>query len=98
MGLLKAQLEASCGMQVVADEKHVREKELEHAPIVLTNPPYFKPFGLLGRLRPLPTYTSLDAAPYIGIFFSIFSGMILGDAGYGMLLAGLTLLDRVTGG
>ncbi len=94
VGRLKAQLEASFGMQVVAEEKHVREKELEHAPIVLTNPPYFKPFELLSRMLPLPAYTSLDATPYIGIFFPIFFGMILGDAGYGLLLALLAIILR----
>lgn len=86
VGRLKAQLEASFGMQVVTEELHVREKDLEHAPIVLTNPPYFKPFELLGRMLPLPAYTSLDPTPYIGIFFPVFFGMILGDAGYGVLL------------
>jgi V/A-type H+-transporting ATPase subunit I len=89
---LKAQLEASFGMQVVMEEKHVREEDLEHAPIVLTNPPYFKPFELFGRMLPLPAYTSLDPTPYIGIFFPIFFGMILGDAGYGVLLAALAVI------
>ncbi len=87
VGRLKAQLEASFGMQVVMEEQHVREKDLEHAPVVLTNPPYFRPFELFGRLLPLPAYTSLDPTPFIGIFFPLFFGMILGDAGYGALLA-----------
>jgi len=92
VGRLKAQLEASFSMQVVVEEKHVREKDLEHAPIMLANPPYFKPFELLGRMLPLPAYTSIDATPYIGIFFPVFFGMILGDAGYGVLLAILSLI------
>jgi V/A-type H+-transporting ATPase subunit I len=41
---------------------------------------------------PLPAYTSLDATPYIGIFFPVFFGMILGDAGYGVLLALLAII------
>ena len=92
VGRLKAQLEASFGMMVLLEEKHVREKELEHAPIVLTNSPYFKPFELFSRMLPLPAYTSLDTTPYIGIFFPIFFGMILGDAGYGVLLAVLAFI------
>ena len=92
VGRLKAQLDASFGMQVVMEEKHVREKELEHAPIILTNPPYFKPFELLSRMLPLPSYTSLDTTPYIGIFFPVFFGMILGDAGYGLILAALSII------
>jgi V/A-type H+-transporting ATPase subunit I len=89
---LKAQIEASFGMQVVMEEKHVREKELEHAPIVLTNSPYFKPFELFSRMLPLPAYTSIDTTPYLGIFFPIFFGMILGDAGYGVVLAVLAFV------
>lgn len=92
VGRLKAQLEASFNMQVVTEENHVREEDLEHAPTVLTNPPYFKPFELFARLLPLPAYTSLDPTPYIGIFFPIFFGMILGDAGYGALLAVLSFI------
>ncbi len=87
VGRLKAQLDASFGMMVLLEEKHVREEDLEHAPIVLTNPPYFKPFELFSRMLPLPAYRSLDTTPYIGIFFPVFFGMILGDAGYGVLLA-----------
>jgi V/A-type H+-transporting ATPase subunit I len=85
--ILKAQLDASFGMEVVLDEIHVREEALEHAPILLMNPPYFKPFEIFGRLIPLPTYTSYDPTPFIGIFFPVFFGIILGDAGYGLLLA-----------
>lgn len=92
VGRLKAQLGASFGMEVILEEKHVREKELEHAPIILTNPPYFKPFELFSRMLPLPAYTSLDTTPYIGIFFPIFFGMILGDAGYGVVLAVLAVI------
>ncbi|HUJ19552.1 MAG TPA: ATPase [Nitrospirota bacterium] len=91
---LKAQLEASFGMEVVLEEQHVREKELEHAPVVLMNPPYFRPFELFGRLLPLPAYTSFDPTPFIGIFFPVFFGMILGDAGYGVLLAVLAVVLR----
>ncbi|HUI46292.1 MAG TPA: V-type ATPase 116kDa subunit family protein [Nitrospirota bacterium] len=91
---LKAQLDASFGMQVVLEEIHVREKDLEQAPVVISNPPYFKPFEIFGRLLPLPAYTSLDPTPFIGIFFPIFFGMILGDSGYGVILAVLALFLR----
>jgi V/A-type H+-transporting ATPase subunit I len=91
---LRAQLDASFGMKVVLEEKHVREEALEKAPVVLMNPPYFKPFELFGRLLPVPAYSSFDPTPFIGIFFPVFFGMILGDAGYGILLAVLALVLR----
>jgi V/A-type H+-transporting ATPase subunit I len=89
---VKAQLEASFGMQVAMEEKHAREEELERAPIMVSNPPYFKPFEIFGRMLPLPSYSSFDPTPFIGIFFPIFFGMILGDAGYGALLLALSLM------
>ena len=94
IAVLKAQLEVSFGMQVVVEEQQVREEDLERAPVLLVNSPYFRPFELFGRLLPLPTYTSYDPTPFIGIFFPIFFGMILGDAGYGLVLAVLAAILR----
>jgi V/A-type H+-transporting ATPase subunit I len=63
-------------------------------PVLLKNPPYFQPFELLTRILPLPRYTSFDPTPFLGIFFPIFFGMILGDAGYGLLIMTVTLILR----
>jgi len=94
IGRLKAQLDVSFGMHVVVEEKQVREEELERAPVLLVNSPYFRPFELFGRLLPMPTYTSYDPTPFIGIFFPVFFGMILGDAGYGLVLLVLAWVLR----
>jgi V/A-type H+-transporting ATPase subunit I len=72
---------------VVLAEKEILEKDIDRVPIILKNPPYFKPFEIFTSLLPLPAYTSYDPTPFIGIFFPVFFGMILGDAGYGLLLA-----------
>jgi V/A-type H+-transporting ATPase subunit I len=40
---------------------------------------------------PIPRYTSYDPTPFIGVFFPLFFGLILGDAGYGILLMILSL-------
>jgi V/A-type H+-transporting ATPase subunit I len=53
---------------------------------------YFKPFENFTRLLPLPSYTSYDPTPFIGIFFPLFFGLILGDAGYGILLLLLSII------
>ena len=80
------------GEKVVLEEEEIREEDLERVPIILQNPAYFKPFELFTRLLPLPAYTSYDPTPFIGIFFPVFFGMILGDAGYGLLLALLSFI------
>ena len=94
VGRLRAQFDASFGMKVVLEEKHVREEDLAKAPVVIMNPPYFRPFEIFGRLLPVPAYSSFDPTPFIGIFFPVFFGMILGDAGYGLLLVVLALFLR----
>lgn len=76
---------------VVLAEKEMHEQDLDHVPIILKNPPYFKPFEIFTSMLPLPSYTSYDPTPFIGIFFPVFFGMILGDAGYGLLLGAIAL-------
>ena len=74
------------GEAMVVEEKEILRQELEEVPVALRNPPYFRPFELLVRLLPTPRYSSIDPTPFIGIFFPLFFGMILGDVGYGVLL------------
>jgi V/A-type H+/Na+-transporting ATPase subunit I len=89
---LRKRVSESFGTNVMLVEKEMREHDLERVPIILKNPPYFRPFELFTSLLPLPAYTSYDPTPFIGIFFPVFFGMILGDAGYGLLLAILSLV------
>ena len=89
---LKDHLNASYPHQVVVEEKEMHEEDLERVPVMLKNPPYFRPFEIFTRVLRLPTYTSLDPTPFIGIFFPVFFGMILGDAGYGIILLILSVV------
>jgi V/A-type H+-transporting ATPase subunit I len=84
---LETRLRSDCGTQVVVQELF-RE---EGAPVVLSNPRFFRPFEVLVRLLPLPRYGSIDPTPFVGIFFPMFFGLILGDVGYGAMLAILGL-------
>jgi len=77
---------------VMLEEKEIREEDLGRVPIILKNSPYFKPFEILTSLLPLPVYTSYDPTPFIGIFFPVFFGIMLGDVGYGLFLAGIALI------
>jgi len=72
--------------KVVLEELEIEEEDLGRMPVILKNPPYFKPFELFTRILPLPRYTSYDPTPFIAIFFPVFFGMILGDAGYGLFI------------
>ncbi len=83
---IRRQLMESFAGKVVIEEKEIREEDIERVPVAIKNPAYFQPFELLVRLLPLPRYASYDPTPFIGIFFPLFFGMILGDAGYGLIL------------
>jgi V/A-type H+-transporting ATPase subunit I len=72
--------------QLVVEEKEILEQDLDRVPVALKNPTYFQPFELFSKLLPRPRYTSYDPTPFLGVFFPIFFGMILGDIGYGVIL------------
>ncbi|HEY5973865.1 MAG TPA: V-type ATPase 116kDa subunit family protein [Geobacteraceae bacterium] len=95
---LRARLNDTFGGRVVVEEKQVLEEDLAKIPVVLRNPAYFRPFELFSRLLPLPFYTSYDPTPFIGIFFPIFFGMILGDVGYGLVILLAALMVRQLAG
>lgn len=83
---LRKTLAARHGDAIVVEEREMLRTDLEAVPVALRNAAYFRPFELLVRLLPLPRYTSIDPTPFIGIFFPLFFGMILGDIGYGLIL------------
>jgi V/A-type H+-transporting ATPase subunit I len=85
-------LQDRCGDEVVVSEIAREEWESEQAPVVLSNPRLLKPFETLIRLLPLPRYGSIDPTPFIAVFFPAFFGLMVGDVGYGIVLALIGLL------
>ena len=66
----------------------------ENAPVALSNPALFRPFEIVTRMLPLPRYGSIDPTPFLAIFFPAFFGLMMGDVGYGLVLAGVSVLLR----
>lgn len=62
----------------------------DSVPIILKNNPYNKVFENITRVYQLPNYHELDLTPFIGFFYPIFFAYCLGDAGYGIVLMGLS--------
>lgn len=91
---LETRVSHQFGGAVVVSEVSQEEWRSEEAPVVLSNPRLFRPFEALIRLLPLPKYGTIDPTPFVAVFFPAFVGLILGDIGYGVLLAGLALLAR----
>jgi V/A-type H+-transporting ATPase subunit I len=87
-------LEQSFGPTVVVETIDRAQWQAEDAPVVLRNPRLFRPFELLTGMLPLPRYGTIDPTPYVAVFFPMFFGLMLGDAGYGILVALLALVLR----
>ncbi len=84
--VLRENLTESFSGKVVLSVMELHQEDFDRVPVVLRNPLYFKPFELFARLLPLPKYSSYDPTPFLGLFFPLLFGMILGDIGYGLLL------------
>jgi V/A-type H+-transporting ATPase subunit I len=91
-GRLRQALADAFRSEVVLELVSREEWRGEDAPVVLSNPRLFRPFEAITRTLPLPRYGSLDPTPFVAVFFPMFFGLILGDAGYGAAAALLALL------
>lgn len=90
--LLARGVHRKCGEEVVVTEVAQEEWAAEEAPVVLSNPRLLRPFETLIQLLPLPRYGSIDPTPFVAVFFPAFFGLMVGDIGYGLLLAVLGLV------
>jgi V/A-type H+-transporting ATPase subunit I len=64
--------------------------ERDDVPVVLENPRLLRPFERLLALVPPPRYGSIDPTPWLAVFFPLFFGLVLGDAGFGVLALALS--------
>jgi len=83
---LREALRTAFSGRVVLEELELLDEDLDRVPVQLLNPEYFQPFEIFSRLLPLPRYSSYDPTPFIGVFFPVLFGMMLGDVGYGAVL------------
>jgi V/A-type H+-transporting ATPase subunit I len=66
-------------------------------PVVLRNRACLRPFELLLALVALPRYGSVDATPWLAIFFPLFFGLVLGDVVFGVIGVAVSLVARARG-
>jgi V/A-type H+-transporting ATPase subunit I len=92
---LSRNLETRFGTGLAVERVGVEEWARQRPPVVLRNPRIFRPFEAVTRLVPLPRYGTIDPTPFVAVSFPFLFGIILGDVGYGLVLAGLALLLRL---
>jgi V/A-type H+-transporting ATPase subunit I len=84
-------LEERIGNAVLVNQLPVTHDMEKRAPTALKNPPPARPFETLINLLSIPRYGHIDPTGLMALFLPIFFGMMLGDAGYGVILLGLCL-------
>lgn len=62
-------------------------KDGEDVPMVLKNPKFVEPFELITELYSLPNQRDIDPNLFMAPFFFIYFGMMVSDAGYGIIMS-----------
>jgi len=70
----------------------VQNEENEQPPALLKNNKIVRPFQYVTEMFGVPRLGEIDPTPYLALFFIIFFGICLTDAGYGAIIILFTLL------
>lgn len=62
----------------------------EEPPTEISNESVIQPFEAVTKLYGVPFYKDLDPTPLLAVFFFVFFGLCLSDAGYGLIIMALT--------
>ncbi len=90
---LESELKKSTGEQVYLTKLDEKVKE-EDIPVELENPAPAKPFELLINTFATPKYREIDPASVVFITFPLFYAIMLGDIGYGIIVAALAFIIK----
>ena len=93
---LAARLREKAGPVVLV--QRVRARSMGKPPVLLHNPRPIRSFEPLLSLLPLPQYGSVDPTKFVATFFPPMFGLMLGDIGYGAILAVAAALIYFLGG
>ena len=76
-----------------------KPQEDDNVPVLLKNNRFNQLFEVISDLYAKPKYNEFDLTPFLGIFYMIFFGFCLGDAGYGLIyIAAATWYKKKTTG
>jgi len=63
----------------------------EKPPVALSNPGVLSPFELITNIYGTPKHNEWDPSMALAFFFALFFGICLGDFGYGLILAAISI-------
>lgn len=67
-------------------------KDGDDAPTAVRNNKFVEPYEVITNQYSTPNYKEIDPNPFIAPFYFVFFGMMLGDAGYGAIMAVLCFI------
>ncbi len=74
---------------IVVNELPVPSGKEDRIPVQLKNPRPLTVFERLVSFFALPQYGTIDPTPHLAFFFPLFFGYVMGDVGYGIVLAAI---------
>lgn len=80
----KADLDKALGERYILDLIEA-DKDDPNVPIILENNKLVEPFENIVETYALPKYSELDPTSIVAPFYTIFTGFMIGDLGYGLL-------------
>jgi V/A-type H+-transporting ATPase subunit I len=92
LAAVESALAGGTGSSVLVNQLKMTAELKEQAPVILQNPQPTRPFESLVKMLALPRYGHIDPTRIMALFMPIFIGMILGDAGYGLLILVICLV------
>lgn len=87
--VLEANVNANDFALIIED---VQPENIDSVPIVLENNKYIAPFETITAMYSLPKYNEMDPTPFLMPFYLVFFGMMMADAGYGVVMFLATLI------
>lgn len=94
LGELSEMLEKNYDSSVVVDQIEIAPEEYPKVPVELENKPRFRPFQAALGIWGQPVYGTFDPSWVLAFSFPLIFGMIVGDAGYGLLLLAFCLFFK----
>ncbi len=91
---LAQRLDREVGESVAVVERSSESRPPPGAPVALRNGPFLQAFEPLTTFVAVPRYGTLDPTPLLALTFPAFAGLMIGDAGYGLVLVALLALAR----
>lgn len=79
-------LEKAVGSTYFIEFKEVKEDNIKDVPILLRNNKFISPFESIVNMYSLPQYNEVDPTILLSPFYLVFFGMMVADAGYGLVL------------